>query len=106
MKIQLLGRQPNDITRRARLDDRRRSEGPPKLRDLPLHLRDRGDGRSSGVEIVGESFDRHDPVRAQEQDRQGCALPRPPKSDWRVVTNDVERAEDAELEDGTTVAAR
>ena len=65
---------------------------------MPLHLRDGGDGSRSRVQVVGESVDRDDAVCVEEQDRQGRALLRPAERDGAVVSKDLERPQDAELE--------
>ena len=86
------------VSGRPRLDRSRRAERAPQLRDLPLHLRDRGDGRAAGVQVVREPLDRHDAIRVQQQDRERRALPRPAEPDRAVVADDLERPQHAELE--------
>jgi hypothetical protein len=65
---------------------------------LPLHLGDGGDGRPPCVEIVGESLDRHDAIRLEQQDRKRPPLPEPAERHRPAVGEDLERSEDAELE--------
>ena len=98
------------VAARPCLDRFRRAERAPELGDLPLHLRDRGDGRAPGVQLVREPLDRHDAVRVQQQDRQRRPLPRPAEPDRAVLADDLERPQHAELEHGCdgsrSVAAR
>ena len=101
----------DEVARRARLD--RRAEELAQVGDLALDLRDGGRRRLAPVEVVGEAVDRDDPVRAQQQDRQHRALTRAAKADGRPGgVDDLERAEDAELErhgwrtDSEPIAAR
>jgi hypothetical protein len=97
VQVELLGGEVNDVSRRACLDRRRRVERLAELRDLPLHLRDRRDGRRAPVEIVREPVDRDDAVRIEKQDRECRALLRAPESN-RAVLPDLERPQDAEVE--------
>ena len=95
------------VSGRPRLDRSRRAERTPKLGDLPLHLRDRGDGRAAGVQVVREALDRHDAIRVQQQDRQRRALTRPSEPDRVAVGDDLQRTQNAELEHSSrTVAGR
>ena len=87
-----------DVAGRPRLDRVGRAERAPELRHLALNLRDRGHGRPSCPEVVGELLDGDDPVRVQEQDRERRALPRPAELDCAVRADDLERSQDAELE--------
>ena len=100
MEVELLRCEAQDVPRRACLD-RRRTEKPPQLGDLALHLRDRRDGGGAVVEVVGESLDRDDPVRAEQEDREGRALLRPAELKRAVAVHDLERPQEAELEHGT-----
>ena len=85
LQVELLGREPDDVSGRTGLD-RRRAERLAESGDVPLHLRDGGDGSRSRVQVVGESVDRDDAVCVEEQDRQGRALLRPAERDGAVVS--------------------
>ena len=63
-KVEVVVTNREQVAGRPRLDRFRRAERAPELGDLPLHLRDRGDGRAPGVQLVREPLDRHDAVRA------------------------------------------
>jgi hypothetical protein len=98
MQVELVRLEADDVSGRAGLDQRLRTECLAELRDLALDL---GDGRhrsGSGVEIVGESVDRDDAIDVEEQNREGSPLLWPAEANWAVFPDDLERAEDAELE--------
>ena len=95
-----IGFESDDVSGRASLDDGLSAERLAELRDLPLHLRDRRHGSGSGIEIVGQPLDRDNPVRIEEQNRQGCTLLRPGERNRAGLADDLERAQDAELEHG------
>ena len=95
-KIELVRWEPDHVSRRARLDGRR-AKSLAELGDLPLHLRNGGDGSRPLVEIVCEPLDGHDTIRIEEQDRERRALLRPSKRTG-PPSDDLERPEDAELE--------
>jgi hypothetical protein len=97
LQIELLGGEPNHVARRASLD-RRRTESLPELGNLPLHLGDSRDGGRSRVQVVGESLDRDDAIRVEKQDRQRRALLRPAERHRPIVSDHLERPQDAELE--------
>ena len=62
LQVELLRREANDVSGRTRLDHGCGAERLAELGDLPLHLRDGRDRSGAGVEIVGESLNRHDLV--------------------------------------------
>ena len=95
-----------DVAGRPGLEPRLLAERLAKLGDLAVHLRRRRDGRAPRVELVGEPVDRDDPVRVQEQDRERRPLLRPAELHRPVGPDDLERAEDPELEHRRTVAVR
>ncbi len=97
-EVEVIVADPECVSGRPRLDRSRRTERPPELGDLPLHLRDRGDGRATGVQIVREALDRDDAVRVQQQDRERRALTRPAEPDRAAVADDLQRTQHAELE--------
>ena len=97
LQIELLGCEPNHVSRRTSLD-RRRAKSFPELGDLPLHLGDGSNGSRSRVQVVSESLDRHDTIRIEEQDRERRALLRASKRDGALVSDHLERPQDAELE--------
>ena len=105
MEVELLGGEAQDVPGRAGLDHRR-SEDPPQLGDLALHLRDRRDGGGAVVEVVRESLDRHHAVGPEQEDREGGALLRPPERDRTVGAHNLERPQEAELEHARTVTGR
>ena len=74
------------------------AEDLAQLGDLPLHLRHRRDRSCPRVQVVGESFNRDDSIRIEEQDREGRALLRPAERDGAIVSDHLERPQDAELE--------
>ena len=84
MKVELPGRDAQEVPRRAGLDHRRVEEAA-QLGDLPLHLRHRRDGSGAMVEIVGEPLDRDDPVRPEQQDCEGGALLGPAERNGAVA---------------------
>ena len=86
----------DEVARRPRLDHR--AEELAQVGHLALHLGDRGRRRLAPVELVREPVDRDDAVGVQEQDRQHSALARAAEADRRVGAEDLERAQDAELE--------
>ena len=90
MQVELIGGEAQDVTGGTRLD-RRRAEDPPQLGDLALHLRDGRDGGSAVVEIIGEPLDRDDPVRPEQEDREGGALLRPAERDRAGFAHHLER---------------
>src|SRR5206468_555121 len=98
MQVELIGFESDDVSGRASLDDRFVAERLAQLGDLTLHLRDGCHRSGSRIEIVGEPVDRDDAVRVQEQDRESRALLWPAQTEWAVFPDDLERAEDAELE--------
>ena len=102
-------RDVEDVAGRPGLEPRLLAERLAKLRDLAVHLRRRRHGGAAGIELVGEPVDRDDPVRVQEQDRERRPLLRPAEPDRPVGPDDLERAEDPELEhraDGSRSVAR
>ena len=105
-QVELLAADVEDVAGRPGLEPRLLAEELAKLRDLAVHLRRRRHGSAPGVELVGEPVDRDDPVRVQEQDRERRPLLRPAEPDRPVGPNDLERAEDPELEHRRTVAVR
>ena len=90
--------QPQQVAGRPRLDRVGRVQRAPQLRDLSVHLGHRRDRRAARIELVGEPLDRHDAVCVQQQDRERRALPRAAEPDRAVVADDLERAQEAELE--------
>src|SRR5215472_12615097 len=106
MQVELAGLQADDVPRRASLDDRLVRQRLSQLRDLALdlgHGRDRGGPR---IEVVRQPVYRYDPVGIQEQDRKGRALLRPAQTDWALLPDDLERAEDAEVEHSARTVTR
>ena len=97
-QVEVLVAHSEDVPGRPGLDRVGRSERAPELRHLALDLRDGSHWRPSCVQVFGELLDGNDPVRVQEQDREGRALPRPAELDCAVRADDLERAQDAELE--------
>ena len=100
MQVELIGRETQDVSRRAGFDHRR-GEKPPQLGDLALHLRDRRNRGGAVVEVVGEPLDRDDPVGPEQEDREGRALLRPAERNRAVAAHDLERPQEAELEHAT-----
>ena len=98
MQVELLGQETNQVTGGTGLDDGLGTECLAELRDLALDLGNSRDRSGSGVEIVGESVDRDHAVDVEEQDREGRPLLRPAQTKRAVFPDDLERAEDAELE--------
>ena len=86
----------DQVAGRPRLD--RRAQQLAQVGDLALDLRDGGRGRFAAVELVGQPVDRDDPIGVEQQDRQHGALPRSTEVDALPLVEDLERAEDAELE--------
>ena len=90
---------PGSRARRSRAPGSRSpSPSAAQLRDLTVDLRHRCRGRCSPVELVRQAIDRHDAVRRERQDRQHRAAPRPAEYDRRVLADDLELAEDADVE--------
>ena len=91
-----------DVSGRACLD--RRPQVLAQIRDLPLDLRDRGRRGLLAVERVGEPVDRHDAVGGERQDRQHRAASRPAEVHRAALADDLERAQDADLDAHCAVA--
>src|SRR5204862_4284433 len=106
VQVELVGRDADHVAGRSRLDRRVGAERLPELRDLALYLRDGGHRRGAGVEVVREALDRDDTVRVQEQDREGCALPRSAEWDGAALLDDLQRSQDAELDQRETDGSR
>ena len=97
-QVELIGRQADQVAGRAGLDRILRSERLPQLGDLPLNLRDGRDRRRAGIQVIRESLDRDDAVRAQEQDGERRALLGPAEANGAAIADDLERPKDPELE--------
>jgi hypothetical protein len=83
------------------------SEELPQIRDLPLHLRHCRDRCGAGIKVVRETVDRNHAVGVQEQDRERRTPLQAAQSNMTGFGNDLERAEDAEVEHRRrTVAVR
>ena len=65
MQVELAGGDPDDISGRACFDRGCITQEPTQLRDLPLHLCDRRDRSGPTVEVVRESLDGYDAIRAR-----------------------------------------
>ncbi len=72
---------------------------------MALDLRERARGRRVSVQVVGEAVHGNDAVRVQEQDREDRPLLGSAQPQRAVVADDLERAEDPELDQARTVAA-
>ena len=105
MQVELLGRDPKDVAGRTGLDHGSLEEAA-QLGDLALHLRDRRHRSGAVVEVVGEPLDWDDPVRPEQENGKGRALLRPTELERTVITDDLERPQEAELEHARTVTAR
>jgi len=100
--VHLTGRDLEDVTVRARVDDvfsrlaypRSCFECLAQARDMHLNVLDRARGRPLTPQGVDQPIDRDDLVRVQEQHRQDKALLAPSKLDLgAVVVVDLERSE-------------
>ena len=100
IQVELIRSEPQDVPRRASLDHRR-SEDPPQLGDLALHLRDRRDGGGAVVQVIGEPLDRDDAVGTEQEDREGGALLRSAELKRAVSAHDLEWPKEAEPEHAT-----
>ena len=98
VQVETARRDPEDIPRRARLDCRGISDCFPKLRDLPLNLRDRGGRRRARIQVVGKPVHGDDRVRLEEQDGERLPLLGASEPHRSTVLDDLERPEDLELE--------
>ena len=93
MRVDLIGRHGEHVSRRAEEQDVR-PERLPQRHDGVLHRRRRVLRRVIAVELVDELLGRHDPARAQEESDEQRALSRPPERDRRLPVRHLERAED------------
>ena len=92
-QVELLGPEPNDVARRARLD-RIRAERLPQLRDEVLERRHRGRRRLTGPERFDEPVDRDDPPGLEQQQRQERPLLRAAERDRLAAIASLQRTED------------
>ena len=72
---------------------------------MRLDLRQRARRRLLAVEVIGKPVDRDDAIRVQQQDRERRPLFRSTEPKQARLVDDLEWAEDPELEQARTVAA-
>jgi len=75
------------------------------MRDVRLNLRQRARRRLLAVEVIGETVDRYDPIRVQQEDREHRSFFRSAEPKRARLVDDLEWSQDPELEQARTVAA-
>ena len=100
-QVELPGRNVQDVTRRPR-DQRRptgavRAERLAQARHVDLQRVARRRGRIVSPQLLDQPIPRHDPIGAQQQDREQRALLRSPQREPPAVRVDRQRAKDAKV---------
>ena len=103
-QVELLGLEPHEVARRARLDHVR-AERLPQLGDEVLERRRRGRGRIVLPQRLEETVGRDDPSRLEQQHREQRALLRAAELDRLSVSTGLERTEDGEFDQRAKVVA-
>ena len=106
LQVELLRSDANHVSGRPRLEPCVLAEHLAELGDLAVHLRRRRGRCAPRIELIGEAVDRDDPVGIEQQDRERRPLLRPAERKRSFIPDDLERAQDPELEHRLTVAVR